>query len=336
MNCLVSVLVPIYGVEEYIEKCTRSLFEQTYDNIEYVFVDACTTDNSIIVLRNVLENYPKRKGHVKIVKHAQNKGLSGARNTAIANATGEYLLHVDSDDYLDLNVVECLINKAQREDADVVVYDMKYIYTDKCFKVSQSVKTDPKEYLKQLLTYDISVCVCGKLYKSSMIKDNNIQFIEGLNFGEDYVTSPRVAYYAHRIAHCIGAYYNYVQYNASSYTNFYRPKNVDDLLRAIEILSDFFRNKKDYGVYVDTLNKSKLLNKIKLLIAVCLNSETVGYRFHEVCGLYNDIDAGFAVGISLNYRLILFFARNRMYNILKMYIVGGFKLKQTIKRFYYS
>ena len=111
---------------------------------------------------------------------------------------------------------------------------------------------------------------------------------------------------------------------------------MDDLLRAIDILSDFFRNKKDYGVYVDTLNKSKLLNKIKLLIAVCLNSETVGYRFHEVCGLYNDIDAGFAVGISLNYRLILFFARNRMYNILKMYIVGGFKLKQTIKRFYYS
>ena len=79
MNCLVSVLVPIYGVEEYIEKCTRSLFEQTYDNIEYVFVDDCTTDNSIIVLRNVLENYPKRKGHVKIVKHAQNKGLSGAK-----------------------------------------------------------------------------------------------------------------------------------------------------------------------------------------------------------------------------------------------------------------
>lgn len=176
------------------------------------------------------------------------------------------------------------------------------------------------------------MCVCGKLYKSSLFKDNNIQFIEGLNFGEDYVTSPRIAYYAHRIAYCTGCYYNYVQYNVSSYTNSYKPKNVDDLLRAVEILSDFFGNKKDYGIYESALNKSKLLNKIKLLISVSLNQETVGYRLHEVCGLYNDIDASSAVEIPLNYRLILYFARRRMYSILKIYIIGGFKLKQIFKK----
>lgn len=336
MNCLVSVLVPVYGVEKYIEKCARSLFEQTYDNIEYVFVDDCTKDNSITVLRDVLENYPERKEYVKIVKHAQNRGLSGARNTAIVNATGKYLMYVDSDDYLDLNVVECLVNKAQSEDIDVVVYDMKYIYADKSFTVIQSVKTDSVEYLKQLLTYDISVCVCGKLYKSSLFKDKKIQFIEGLNFGEDYVTSPRVAYYARRIAHCAGCYYNYVQYNVSSYTNSYTSKNVDDLLRAVEILSDFFSNKKDYGIYEETLNKSKVLNKIKLLISVCLNQRTVGYRLNEICGLYNDIDANHVVGVPLNYRLVLYLARHHMYKILRMYVVGGFNLKHIVKKYSHS
>ena len=336
MNCLVSVLVPVYGVETYIEKCARSLFEQIYDNIEYIFVDDCTKDNSIAILKDVLEDYPERKTQVKIVKHVQNKGLSGARNTAIANATGEYLMHVDSDDYLDLHVVECLVDKAQSENADIVVYDMKYIYTDKYFTIFQSVKTDPTEYLKQLLTYDISVCVCGKLYKSSLFKDNNIEFIEGLNFGEDYVTSPRVAYYAQHITHCAGCYYNYVQYNVSSYTNSYKTKNVDDLLKAIDVLSDFFRNKKDYNVYKITLNKSKLLNKAKLLISICLNQKTVGNRLHEVCELYNDIDSSFVAGIPLNYRLVLYIAKRRMYNVLKMYIIGGFKLKQMVKRLFYS
>ena len=79
----VTVAVPIYGVEKYIERCAVSLFEQTYSNIEYIFVNDCTCDNSMGILKSILDKYPERKKQVKIIVHEQNKGLGAARNTAI-------------------------------------------------------------------------------------------------------------------------------------------------------------------------------------------------------------------------------------------------------------
>ena len=77
-NKKVSILVPVYGVEKYIERCVRSLFEQTYENIEYVFVDDCTKDKSIEILNSVLAEYPNRKKQAKILHHDKNRGLSHA------------------------------------------------------------------------------------------------------------------------------------------------------------------------------------------------------------------------------------------------------------------
>ena len=105
----VSILVPVYGVEKYIKRCARSLFEQTYDNIEYIFVDDCTQDRSIDILEEVLKEYPNRKNQVKILHHAKNRGLSASRNTALDASTGDYLMHVDADDYLHVDAIALLI-----------------------------------------------------------------------------------------------------------------------------------------------------------------------------------------------------------------------------------
>ena len=119
----VSIIVPVYGVEQYIERCARSLFEQTYMNIEYVFVNDVTPDKSIIILNQVTEDYPQRSKDVKIVTHSTNRGVSAARNTGLAAATGDYLLYVDSDDYLCKDAVEQLVNKAEEKNADIVLFD---------------------------------------------------------------------------------------------------------------------------------------------------------------------------------------------------------------------
>lgn len=108
----VSVIVPIYGVEKYIERCARSLFEQTLDDMEFVFVDDCTKDNSIAVLEKVIEDYPKRKNQIQIIHHEQNKGLSHARETGVKNATGEYIGHCDSDDWVEGNMYEEMYSAA--------------------------------------------------------------------------------------------------------------------------------------------------------------------------------------------------------------------------------
>ena len=107
----VSILVPVYGVEKYIEKCAVSLFEQSYEDIEYIFVNDCTPDRSIEVLRGTIARYPQRQKQVVIIDHDVNRGLGAARHTATDAATGELVMHVDSDDYLMPHAVEHLCAK---------------------------------------------------------------------------------------------------------------------------------------------------------------------------------------------------------------------------------
>ena len=108
----VSVIVPIYEVEKYIERCVRSLFEQTLDDIEYIFVDDCTKDNSITVLERVIKDYPNRKSQITILHHETNKGLPQARKTGLLSARGDYIAHCDSDDWVDHKLFALMYEKA--------------------------------------------------------------------------------------------------------------------------------------------------------------------------------------------------------------------------------
>ena len=96
----VSVIIPIFGVERFIRKCAETLMEQTLQEVEYIFVNDATPDGSISVLKEVIAYYPQRLTHVRIIEHKVNKGLPAARNTGLSYATGEYVFHCDSDDYL--------------------------------------------------------------------------------------------------------------------------------------------------------------------------------------------------------------------------------------------
>ncbi len=126
----VSIIIPVYGVEKYIDHCARSLFEQTLEDIEYIFVDDCTKDNSIAVLEHVIEDYPNRKSQITILHHDINKGLPQARKTGILVAKGEYIAHCDSDDWVDKDIYEVIYNEAITKKADLVFCDY-YISTDR-------------------------------------------------------------------------------------------------------------------------------------------------------------------------------------------------------------
>ena len=117
----VSVIIPVYNVERYIERCVRSLFEQTLIDMEYIFVDDCSPDNSINILESVLEEYPNRKSQVKIIRHLENKGLPIARKTGIDNSTGDYIIQCDSDDWVDKDMYKAMYNMAVNTHSDVVV-----------------------------------------------------------------------------------------------------------------------------------------------------------------------------------------------------------------------
>lgn len=331
-NYLVSILVPIYNVEKYIEKCAISLFEQSYDNIEYIFVDDCSPDKSVEIIQTTLRKYPNRELQTKLIKHKFNEGLAVARNTGLQNATGDYVLFVDSDDYIDKQTVEALVYTAQSNKSDIVVYDMKYLYPDKTVFGDQNIENNTLNFVKQLLLYKVDVCVCGKLFKRSLFVDNNISFIDDLNFGEDYATSSRVAFFANCIAHCKGIYYNYIQYNSSSYTRAYKSKNIDDLLKAIKILSDFF-HVHNTDIYSDTIKRAQLMVKVRLLIAIALHYETVGHRLKEVAFLYKELPDKYKDDFSVEHKIVLWLAEHEFFILLRLLIVSGFRFKQMIKRY---
>lgn len=119
----VSVIIPIYGVQKYIERCVRSLFEQTLDDIEYLFIDDCSPDGSVRIIMRILDEYPNRKEQVIIHRMEQNSGQAKVREWGMKNATGDYVIHCDSDDWTDLMMYESMYQKALEEDADVVVCD---------------------------------------------------------------------------------------------------------------------------------------------------------------------------------------------------------------------
>ena len=148
----VSVIIPVYGVENYIERCARSLFEQTLDDIEYLFIDDCTPDQSIKVLQQLLEEYPQRKHQVIIHRMEHNSGQAAVRKWGMQNATGEYVIHCDSDDWVDLDMYRAMYEKAKSDNSDFVVCD--FIVTDGNNNESRKKgcnSLEMNEYIKSLL-----------------------------------------------------------------------------------------------------------------------------------------------------------------------------------------
>ncbi|MGV0978576.1 glycosyltransferase family 2 protein [Empedobacter falsenii] len=266
MKPKVSILVPIYGVEKFIERCSISLFEQTFDDLEFIFVNDCTPDNSIEILEKTIEKYPHRKSQVKVINHEINKGLAGARNTGVENAIGDYILHVDSDDYIEKNMVELMCHKAISEDADIVVCDFFTEYHNHKILFKQDIKESNKEFLKAILSVDILSPIWNKLIKINLYKDNQLRAQEGVNLGEDYMIIPKLIYNADRISKVDEPLYYYSQANSDSYTSQkLSKKNIDNVIYVLNDLTVFFKDKPDGYLYEEELLKGKLRKKMDML-----------------------------------------------------------------------
>lgn len=247
-NALVSVLVPVYGVEHFIERCAQCLFEQTYDNIEYVFVDDFTPDNSVQILKHTLESFPQRKSSVTIIKHEVNKGLAAARNTALKAANGKFLLFVDSDDWIDKDFVEKLVSKQRERDFDVVT-SARVEHKVGSNKVDVPADLSPKENCLRILSRTSSSVIWGRLIRKSIFTDNSLFCMEGVNMGEDLQQTPRIFYHAGSCAIQAQTRYHYNRLNENAYTHGRSLKMDSQMWRSFDSLHDYFQGKGD--VYME-------------------------------------------------------------------------------------
>lgn len=242
-NTSVSILVPVYGVEKFIERCARSLFEQTYEHLEYIFVNDCTKDSSITILKDVIERYPNRKPHVRIIEHKHNKGLGGARNTAVTAATGEFLIHVDSDDYIDTTCIEKCVLKQKETDADVVSVDILRFGGVRVITHKIPDFKTPKELNLAVIKHTIPNNIWGRLIRTSLYKDNQIKVTEGVNMSEDINVLPRLLWYAKKIANVPEVLCFYDCSNINSYTSSFSESKCIQGKISREVLNHFFEGK---------------------------------------------------------------------------------------------
>lgn len=180
----ITIIVPVYNVEKYLKECLDSLVSQTIDNIEVICINDGSTDNS----KEILEDYQNRYSFVKVINHEKNKGLSAARNTGIKNATGEYILFVDSDDFILHEACEKLYKYAKKTDSDVVFYNLTFLNDyENGFIRNEQIKNDyPGVYrgIELFTMYYEDNCAkvesVRQFLRRTFVINNNLFFYEGI------------------------------------------------------------------------------------------------------------------------------------------------------------
>lgn len=242
---LISVVVPVYKVECYIARCVESLFNQSiYDGVEFIFVDDATPDNSIGVLEHCLQQYPERQGQTIILRHEKNQGLPAARNTGLEVATGEYIYHCDSDDFLEPEALEAMYEAAKAQDADIVWCDWFLSFERNERYMKQPCYVTAHEALKGILNGRMKYNVWNKMAKRKLYADNDIWFPSGHGMGED-MTMIRLFACADKVAYVPRAFYHYVKLNGEAFTNTFSDKHLKDVLYNMEQTVAFLE--KRYG-----------------------------------------------------------------------------------------
>lgn len=225
MNKLVSIIIPVYNVEKYLTECINSALRQTYKNLEIILVNDGSIDNSLNICKNFKNIY---KNIVLIDK--KNGGASSARNEGIKRSTGEFIIFLDSDDYIDKNMVKTLVDNYYKYSADLVTSGINKIFFNeneikKCISLTNDNAVIKGN--KTILDYYYPIydtkgfnSPCGKLYLSRIIKNNKIIFNENIKIGEDYLFNLEYIKYVKTLCVLDLSMYNYrieFNYNTKSY-----------------------------------------------------------------------------------------------------------------------
>ena len=268
----VSIIVPIYGVEKYIERCVQSLFEQTLTNIEYIFIDDCTFDRSIDILNVLIKKYNSRliieQKDIRIKRMPVNSGLPAARKEGIRWATGEYIIHCDSDDWVDRDMYRQMYELAKKEDADVVSCDYQVSDGSKVLRTMREMWSPNRNTsIKNLMLQKSHWVLWNKMFKRSVL--NNAFTYPTQNMGEDMALVLQMLYYCKRIAHINTPLYYYF-YNEKSISNTKGEeasmKRFYQALDNVNIIEDFYKEKQDYHLFSSSINWVKFVCKCHLNI----------------------------------------------------------------------
>lgn len=263
MSLQVSVIIPFYNSRQHLERCCRSLFSQTLQSMQFVFVDDASTDGSAETVKMILRDFPSRLPQVTIITHRDHQGVGAARQHGLEACTGEYVIHCDSDDYTDDSFYESLYQLAKQTDADIVTAG--YIVETTDGKILQR-----KNALSINSAVEFSIgpqtgSLCLKLIRRSLILRHELHIPVACSWGEDLCFSLETLLLANRVCSLDGPCYHYVQHN-HSVTHQLTAQKCDDLVQCGTIIESFLSEHQLLEPYRYQLNWLKFQLKQYYLI----------------------------------------------------------------------
>lgn len=232
----VSIIIPVYNVENYLEKCLRSVLQQTYHNLEIIVINDGSTDNCMMICKKYTEIDNRF-----ILIEQKNAGLSAARNAGINICTGDYIFFLDSDDYLWPTTIQELISESKKRDADIVGCGYLSFAENEELQQEITCKEEFEENSSVFYFQKMSNHAWGKLYKTSLFKENKIFYPVGRNY-EDVATTFKLVWYAEKIAYTPKILYLYLN-REGSISRELSEKNIDDFLLAYLEMNEFYKEK---------------------------------------------------------------------------------------------
>ncbi len=280
----VSIIVPVYNVESYLNRCLDSLINQSFDDIEIICINDGSTDSSL----EILKEYEKKDSRVKIINQ-ENQGLSGARNSGIEIAIGDYISFVDSDDWINLDMIKEMYQQANIENADVVICSYTREYSDKSrdkkfnmpeitiynerdvsLKLHRKIVGPIREELANPDHTDSLVTAWGKLYKSSIIKENYIKFIDTKEIGtEDCLFNVYLFKHIKKAVFINKSYYHYWKENSNSLTATHKANLKDKWINMYNYIKEFLDVNKYEPIFYEALNNRICMSTLGLGLNEC-------------------------------------------------------------------
>jgi glycosyltransferase involved in cell wall biosynthesis len=265
MEYMISIIIPVYNVENYIERCAKSLFEQSIDDVEFIFIDDCSSDRSNEILKRVIDSYPSRQSSISVISNDINLGSSATRNLGLQLAKGRYIAFCDSDDWVDLDMYRALYDEVIKNDIDIIWCDYYNENSTYCNIIKQEFISKKNTLIKSLLSREMKWSLWNKIFRRGLFVDNNISFVDGANLGEDMSICIRLFAVSNTFKYMANPYYHYRVDNIGSITSRINDRSIFELLTNVDIVLRFFKNMYLEEEYFKELNWFKLINKSHIL-----------------------------------------------------------------------
>lgn len=281
MNDKVSIIVPIYNVARYLHQSINSVIRQSYSNWELVLVDDGSTDDSPLIC----DEYARADSRIRVL-HKKNGGSSSARNTGVSNSTGDWIMMLDGDDWLEFDALEKCANEIAQNDVDYVKFGSFHRYIGFSKKALFPAYLEKNNMIKDFLARRVPLCIWNGIYKRELFDKISPQFPDGLNFGEDYSINPRLLYYSKKFSIINVPLYNY-RILSSGYVGSSRWSNVEQLIGCEKIIYDFFVDKEN-GIFKEALCQGR--TSIKAYAYSIILNDYKNYKVHyeSIRTLYSD------------------------------------------------